>query len=399
MHQGDSAWFGLVVDDAASPRPLDEPRYVEWLARQRAFVSSVMDAEMTPYRAAMRAYLASKGAAAEMWETLVPQDQAPETAYLQGVDRSTLFILILGNRYGVADDTGYSPTHKEANRATARHLPRLLFTLQACDRDGRLVDWLNSLHAVLSGVNVETPDHAVERLDATLRELAARVERSWIKLGRYVFPGRVSRVASPQTGERFVVTARVASDRVRHGLLGLISPFGMGTMPLTWPNHSCLVQVDEVASESEFAAEEAVKVTCRGAGDTGASLAASIGTSDGRTIGPVDQAELWARRAILNETIIANDGGFNLLSSSTRPDCPTLAEVLASIGASGWLAEGLARLYVVEETYRRWGGLYDHLQVGFATATSLAIDGEFRLDGVPLGRERARVSGMVSLAQ
>jgi len=32
-------------------------------------------------------------------------------------------------------------------------------------------------------------------------------------------------------------------------------------------------------------------------------------------------------------------------------------------------------------------------------SSSLAIDGEFRLDGVPLGRERARVSGMVSLAQ
>ena len=55
-----------------------------------------------------------------MWEEITPRDEGPQRAYLSGVDRSSVFLLILGSRYGVTDQTGYSPTHQEGNRAAER---------------------------------------------------------------------------------------------------------------------------------------------------------------------------------------------------------------------------------------------------------------------------------------
>jgi len=127
-------------------------------------------------------------------EEITPRDEGPQQAYLGGVDRSSVFVLMLGRRYGVTDQTGYSPTHQEGNRAGERRIPRLLFTLGTVndpDRDGRLNDWLRSLRNELSGASFATANDLVGQLDARLREMAARSERLWIKLGALVFPGIV----------------------------------------------------------------------------------------------------------------------------------------------------------------------------------------------------------------
>src|SRR5688500_7377897 len=113
MNGNQHHWDNLIPDAAASPLPLGNDRFREWMGRQRVFISSVMDAELTAYRQAVRAYLRREGAAPVMWEEIAPQDTGPVRAFLDGVQSSTLFLLALGNRYGVADDSGYSPTHKE----------------------------------------------------------------------------------------------------------------------------------------------------------------------------------------------------------------------------------------------------------------------------------------------
>src|SRR5688500_11387426 len=117
-----SSWDSLLLDSVVTAPPVDDGRFRQWVSGQRIFVSSVMDAEMTPYREAVRKYLDSFGIGVPvMWETISPADSRPAQAFLDGVDRSTQFLLMLGKRYGVADDTGYSPTHKEADRARKRH--------------------------------------------------------------------------------------------------------------------------------------------------------------------------------------------------------------------------------------------------------------------------------------
>lgn len=394
MQQDATDWTQLVIDCAAVPSPVDEGRYRQWLGAQRVFVSSVMDDELRSYREAVRTYLKKHGGQAVMWETVTPQDQPPEQAYLEGVRQSTLFLLMLGQRYGVADASGYSPTHKEANEAEQQRLPRLLFTLPATDRDGRLNDWLRSLYSVISGIEVKSPDHLVERLDDELRKLAARSQRSWIKLGRFVFPGKVSRTTDQQRGEQFVVTARVASNEVRQGLLGMGGPFHQEQMRLTWPDHSFVVRVEAVASESEYVNEDAVTLTCRGVEDRGGEMAMNL-----NGVGPTEQAELWARRAILGEAC-TNQGPADLIDLYTRPDGPTLPQILKSAVLSGWQAEGVARLYAVEELQRKWGGTFDSIEVGPATASGVPIRATARLprmaSNVPA--ERFEVQGVLPLA-
>jgi hypothetical protein len=105
------AWDDLIIELGATPVPVDDQRFREWMSRQRIFVSSGMDDEMRPARDALRNWIRSWGGAAEMWEELAPRDQHPRGAYLEGVDRSTLYVLLAGTSYGVQDDTGFSPTH------------------------------------------------------------------------------------------------------------------------------------------------------------------------------------------------------------------------------------------------------------------------------------------------
>src|SRR5207248_2661188 len=112
----ESSWNSLIVENAAHPAPLSEERFRDWMAGRNIFVSSTMDAEMTPFREAVRAYIHSMGATPIMWEEITPRDEGPQQAYLGGVDRSGVFVLLFGSRYGVTDASGYSPTHQEGNR-------------------------------------------------------------------------------------------------------------------------------------------------------------------------------------------------------------------------------------------------------------------------------------------
>ena len=62
------------------------------------------------------------------------------------------------------------------------------------------------------------------------------------------------------------------------------------------------------------------------------------------------------------------------------------------------VAEGLTRLYAVEEVARRYDGHFLHLDVGPATARSVRIRGEFTF-GVAMGarKESVNIEGSVSL--
>lgn len=63
----------------------------------------------------------------------------------------------------------------------------------------------------------------------------------------------------------------------------------------------------------------------------------------------------------------------------TAPDAPTLPDILAVTRATGWLAEGLARLYAVEEVSRRHSGLFTYLEVGPSTASAVRMNGQYEV--------------------
>lgn len=402
----DSTWNNLIVENAAHPAPLSDERYRDWMTGRRIFVSSPIDPEMNPFREAVRAYLKSMGASAVMWEEITPRDEGPERAYLTGVDRSGVFVLLLGSRYGVTDDSGYSPTHQECIRAAERRVPRLLFTLATVkdsDRDGRLNDWLRSLYSELAGASFNAEPNLVAQLDARLREMAAQSERVWIKLGNLVFPGTVTSRFEGTGGGEFVVTARVRTGGVRHALLEYGQPFGPRSQAerLTWADNSFPTQVQSVAIETEYTGEDVVRVTCRtpqnwhGGSNSMHTMLASFGS-----VTAAEMAAIWARRAILGQRFEGKErGAFDMTHSFSEPEGATLPEVLRAHEAGGWLAEGLTRLYVVEEVARRYGGHFEYLEVGPAVAASVRIYGRFSFGGTGSSQETSEINGVVTLSQ
>jgi hypothetical protein len=397
-----SNWADLVVERSAHPAPLSDERYRAWMAGRPIFVSSLMDAEINPFREAVRTHLHAMGANPVMWEEITPRDEGPQRAYLGGVDRSAIFLLILGSRYGVADSSGYSPTHQEGNRANERRIPRLLFTLgtiSESDRDGRLNDWLRSLHNELSGASFTTASDLVGQLDSRLREMAARGERLWIKLGTLVFPGVVNSRFDTRGDGEITVAANVSDGAVRRALIegGQSYRSRSRAERITWSNNSYPIQIESVSVKAEYSAEDQVEIVCKSSRNTGSSSIHTMLGSFG-TLTAAEMAELWARRAILGESYRKDGGaGLDMTASFSEPETLTLPEILRAHSAGGWLAEGLTRLYSVEEVSRRYDGHFLHLDVGPSTATAVRIRGAFTF-GTVRG-ESITIDGIVPLQQ
>ena len=386
-------WDSLVLERGASPLLLDDTAFRDWMRGRRIFVSSVMDSEMKTDRGSVRALIMRWGGIPVMWEAITPQDKRPEGAYLEGVETSSLFVLLLGSRYGVSDASGYSPTHKEANRARERDLPRLLFLRSEvgdADRAGKLNDWLRGLYAEVSGASYSSPEDLCSRLEDQLREMAAKQESLWLKLGPLVFPGRVSerRTSGNST---YIITARVRDGAVRRGLSSLSGMYGgVRADRLTWNTNTEAVRVEEIGSETTRASESAVTVTCIQSGQqpSNYSMLGAVtvaGANGGRSYGPSDQAELWANTAVFGQPAANSQrgGSFDMVSMFAAHSGPTLPEVLRAHSADGWLAEGLTRLFIVEHLIAKYGGHFDRLEVGPATANGIRVRAEFTPKGAP----------------
>ncbi|MEJ6486338.1 DUF4062 domain-containing protein [Nostoc punctiforme UO1] len=403
-------WSNLVIETAVRPIPLPDDRFRQWIAGKGIFISSRRDDELTPVREAVRNYLNRIGAYPIMWEEITPRDENSQRAYLTGVDQSNVFVLIVGSSYGVADSSGYSPIHQEGNRAVDRKIPRLLFLLDSVkdsERDGRLNDWLLSLYKEISGASFTIPENLVTQLDARLREMAAHSSLIWIKLGNLIFPGHVkSNFGVSGEGNSFTVTARVTQGSVRHTLLNFNQSFSYANTRLnrlTWSNHSFPVQVKSVLVESEFTIEDAVVIECftpRNSSVTSESSATmmTFNNSNGQSFSPVDLARIWAERAIFGKDTKPERNVLDIYPF-TKPDTKTLTELLAETNGSSWLAQGLTRLYLVEEFSQRYRGYFEHLNIGSATATGIRIDGAFILESVTTFNKKVVVEGVIPLTR
>jgi len=392
-------WTELIIEPGATPPLIDDQRFREWMSRQRIFVSSVMDDEMRPAREALRSWIRRWGGAAEMWEELAPRDQHPRGAYLEGVDRSTLYVLLAGTSYGVQDDTGFSPTHQEGERAKERGIPRLLMenAESSAGRDGYLRRWIGALYREVSGGQYRSPEDLIAALEVRLREMASAQATPWIKLGQLVFPGRVRRRGGSQ-GE-IIVTGTVRGGALRRAISDL-GHFGGGrvrTDRLTWGVETHPIQGVRTETETVFTHEDQVTITCSLPHQYFGPDAGTMPVSYGSGGGTDSQAELWARHMLWGEPVDRRSNRHDLLLMMSVPsDVPTLPSVLGQHQTQGWTAEGMTRLYVVEELITRHGGHFDLLEVGPATAAGVRVNARY----TPAGHEQATVvlSGIVPLA-
>lgn len=403
MRNNDLHWDDLILEVRPKPSPLTDRQFRQWIDGREIFVSSRMDDEMETFRQATRSALDRWGANSVMWEDVAPTDAPAERAYHEGVDLSSLFVLLVGSRYGVADDSGYSPIHKEWRRASQRAIPRLVFTLSEVnrgDRDGRLNDWLQSMQSEVSTRKFRDREKLVESLEARLRAIAARQMSAWIKLGPIVFPGRVHQQFGDSGATEYLLEGTVRDTLVRRAISGLGGRAGSKIRAdrLTWPDETHPVRVRTVNVSTSVTSEAEIEVVCAlprnyygpGSGSVMGTMGATIGDA-----GPAKQAELWARRALFGEDI-GRSGSADMLHTFTRPEGPTLPQILKRHDVHGWMAQGLARLYVVEGLITRHGGYFERLEVGPTTSSSMPLRALF----VPAGShsEKAEIEGAVPLS-
>ena len=103
----------------------------------KIFISSVQK-ELVAERKALAGYLAGDPLLRRffdyfLFEDQPAADQRADQCYLEEVDRSDIYLGIFGNEYGWEDAEGFSPTHREFNRATETGKSRLIYVKGADD--------------------------------------------------------------------------------------------------------------------------------------------------------------------------------------------------------------------------------------------------------------------------
>jgi hypothetical protein len=330
-----------------------------------------------------------------MWEEITPLDERAQHAYLDGVDRSDLFILLLGTRYGEADETGFSPTHKEGKRALERGIPRLLFEpthVARNEHDGRLNDWLASLYHEISGGKYDDSSDLVRKLANRVRGVASAQETPWIKLGRLVMPGTVGKRGGAGT-TTYEVRTRLRDLKARQAITLIADRFHQSDADrLTWGVETTPIARVQVETHTSLISEVEATLVCeRDTRRGGATLGGGM-TING--IGPAEQVGIWADYALFGKSP-ERDQRRDPASSMMIPQGPTLPNVLKAHEARGWLAEGLARLYIVEGLMTKFGGHFERLDVGPATAATVRVSMRFFPESHEL--QSAEVIGLIPL--
>jgi len=231
----------------------------------------------------------------------------------------------------------------------------------------------------------------VRQLDQRLREMASRQEALWVKLGPIVVPATVDHRSSG-SDTRFIVKVRTRDPKIQAVLSRLATYYSDVTIDrLTWGAATFPVLVEEAESSSISTTIRKFTVVCRiipGRGRRPTNV-----ESDG--VGPGMQAQIWGRRALFGEAWTDSSRGPS--DYFTAPDFEPLPFVLQRLGARGWLAEGLTRLYFVEGIHGKFEGEIERLDVGPATSSSVRIDAQFPITT----HDRALVSiqGLVPISQ
>lgn len=169
--------------------------------------------ELKAERRAVAAAMRRMGAEPVWFEEFGGRDADPSDAYTAEVATSTIYVGVLGQRYGRLLPTRFSATHTEYLFAEECGLRICVYPLDVPDRDAREQAFLEEVwqfHTAPTVSSAELPDAAVRRCE----RLAAEDLSPWCMLGHVVF--RATSVT--ETKDEIVVAAKVRGRDVAHAL-------------------------------------------------------------------------------------------------------------------------------------------------------------------------------------
>lgn len=215
IRTGDSEETPLSVDLAAAAELPAAEEIKHWAHDQRIFISSVMD-ELQAERKAVAAAVRQFGAEPVWFEEFGGRDADPADAYTHEVASCSVYVGLLGQRYGRLLPDRFSATHKEYLFAEEHGLRISVYPLDMPDREGRTQAFLEEIWQFHTAPVVPSADlgSAVIR---RLQRLGAEDLSPWCKLGDVVF--RASSIVEGK--EHIVVTTKVRSRDVAHKLDGM----------------------------------------------------------------------------------------------------------------------------------------------------------------------------------
>jgi hypothetical protein len=174
--------------------------------------------ELGELRERLAAVLRDLGFTVIYFEDLGGRDENAETAYLDGVARSDIYLGVIADRYGRMLESGRSPTHEEYRAARAEG-KRISFWVAAdgSSRQGNTRDFVQELQAFHTTGNFRDTDDLTARVTERLAEIAADDEAPWVKVGDAVFRASVIR----DVGARIEIDAEVRAPDIVRYLAGL----------------------------------------------------------------------------------------------------------------------------------------------------------------------------------
>jgi hypothetical protein len=352
-----------LVIDRTSVAPLGDADLRAWAAEHSVFISSVM-ARMEAERAAVADAIERVGARVVWFEGFGGRDDSAETAYLDGVRASDIYVGVLGQRYGRPLPSGYSATHAEYNEALARGLRICVWATAGGNMDGPQRDFLGALQVFHTTGSYTSPDDLGQRVEQRLKELAAETESPWCKVGSAVF--RVRRYSDD--GRRVVVEATIRDGDVLAALEAFRGDQWTRTREgrITCAGRTSMVQIDQVSAEAGAGRARQVRIEGTKVDDRGRSSLLDV-AYNGYT--PEDLTELAVRVALLGEENPLGDMSF--FAELTNP-----FEPLSGLRLSEDALEGIAEVLLVDAL------------VGSGRAQRVT---DFRIGPGHQGRRRVRV--------
>jgi hypothetical protein len=340
----------LLIDRSSSSRRLGGPEFRAWCEGQTIFISSEMG-ELGELRERLAAALRELGFTVVYFENLGGRDEDAETAFLDGVARSSIYLGVIANRYGRMLESGRSATDEEYRAARAEG-KRISVWVAADDssRQGNARDFVQELQTFHTTGNFSGIDDLITRATERLAEIAADDEAPWVKVGDAIFRASVIR----DEGTRIEIEAEIREPGIARYLAGLRpDAWNRATeVRITTGTETGKARVEEIVTETRTSSRQAVTVRAAVEWTDGRPDAMAAGTS---RYSADDLAELGLRRALLKDSLPAELETMAFLVPDGHP-----LDELDDAGVTPAAYGPIARLLVIE--YALGGGLASHIE-------------------------------------
>jgi hypothetical protein len=325
--------------------------------------------ELREERTAVSERVAALGAEPVLFERFGGRDDDPEAAYTHEVASSSIYVGIVGRRYGPQLPTRYSATHAEYLAAEENGLRIAVWAKSVDDREGHEQSFLQEIRTFHTTGGFSTPEELADEVERRLRRVAAEDVAPWVKLGHVIF--RARRITDP--GGRVEVEARIRdpdvlahieamrSDQWGRGYEGLFSYSGR--------TRQCRVEDVVLTTTAGMGTDVTLRLVV---GEVHQDPMSAMSFSEGgRTYSAQDLTEIGLRAALFGEAIPL--GGM----SEHMARMPNPLEPLSELHLSEEVIHPIAHLLLTEAL------------VGGRKASRITL---FRLGPVVAGRRRLELA-------